>query len=145
MVRGLDGMSQSEKPKSTPAARQLLPIPAGGSYQVGDLLVDIGRGRVTREDQVVPLPRLSFDLLIALIAVLPFENLSTSPDGSVVAGIGLSCIVPGPCHSALPMPGAELTAHSKELPINPGFFAIRDCVVLDQNAEHPMAFTPNGL
>jgi len=74
MVRGLDEMSQTEKPKSTPSARRLLPIP-GGSYQVGDLLVDIGLGRVTREGQIVPLPRLSFDLLIAFVTASP--NLMT--------------------------------------------------------------------
>jgi len=68
-------MSQSEKPKSTTPARRLLALPASGSYRVGDLLVDIGRGRVTREDQVVPLPRLSFDLLIAFIVASP--NLMT--------------------------------------------------------------------
>jgi adenylate cyclase len=51
--------------------------PLGRSYRVGDLLVDMGRGRVTRQAEVVPLTKLSFELLIALIEVAP--NLLT-PD-----------------------------------------------------------------
>jgi TolB-like protein/DNA-binding winged helix-turn-helix (wHTH) protein len=51
-------------------------LPAGSAgYRVGDLIVDTGRGRVTRGDVEVPLPKLSFDLLLALIHVAP--NLLT--------------------------------------------------------------------
>jgi len=47
------------------------------SYRVGDLIVDTGRARVTRGDQSIALPKLSFDLLVALIRRAP--NL-VSPD-----------------------------------------------------------------
>jgi DNA-binding winged helix-turn-helix (wHTH) protein/tetratricopeptide (TPR) repeat protein len=40
-------------------------------YRVGDLLVDVGRGRVVRADREIPLPKLSFDLLLALIRAAP--------------------------------------------------------------------------
>jgi TolB-like protein/DNA-binding winged helix-turn-helix (wHTH) protein len=51
------------------------PTALAGSYRVGDLIVDIGRGRVTRQDLEVSLPKLSFDLLVALIRAAP--NLLT--------------------------------------------------------------------
>ena len=44
-------------------------------FKVDDLVVDVGRARVTRGGQEVPLTRLSFDLLLALIEVAP--NLLT--------------------------------------------------------------------
>jgi TolB-like protein/DNA-binding winged helix-turn-helix (wHTH) protein/Tfp pilus assembly protein PilF len=40
-------------------------------YRVGDLHVDLGRVRVSRGDVPIPLPRLSFDLLVALIRAAP--------------------------------------------------------------------------
>jgi TolB-like protein/DNA-binding winged helix-turn-helix (wHTH) protein len=40
-------------------------------YTVGDLLIDAGRQRVTRGDSVIALPRLSYDLLIALAQAAP--------------------------------------------------------------------------
>jgi TolB-like protein/DNA-binding winged helix-turn-helix (wHTH) protein len=40
-------------------------------YQAGDLLIDVRRQRVTRGDTEIPLPRLSFDLLVALAHVYP--------------------------------------------------------------------------
>ncbi len=46
-------------------------------YRVGDLIVDMGQARVARGDQQIPLPKLSFDLLVALIHRAP--NL-VSPD-----------------------------------------------------------------
>jgi transcriptional activator of cad operon len=52
-----------------------LPVVSAGPYRVGDLVVDIGRGRVTRQDLEVALPKLSFDLLLALIRAAP--NLLT--------------------------------------------------------------------
>lgn len=39
--------------------------------QVGDLLVDLDRARVTRAGAEIPLPRLSFDLLLALVDASP--------------------------------------------------------------------------
>ena len=41
----------------------------GGSlqYRVGDLLIDTGPQRVTRDGHVIALPKLSYDLLIALV------------------------------------------------------------------------------
>lgn len=43
----------------------------GVRYQVADLLVDAGRGRVSRGDTQIPLPKLSFDLLLVLIQESP--------------------------------------------------------------------------
>jgi TolB-like protein/DNA-binding winged helix-turn-helix (wHTH) protein/Tfp pilus assembly protein PilF len=40
-------------------------------YQAGDLVIDVDRQRVMRGDAEVPLPRLSFDLLVALAKVYP--------------------------------------------------------------------------
>jgi TolB-like protein/DNA-binding winged helix-turn-helix (wHTH) protein len=40
-------------------------------YRVGDLLVDTGPQRVTRDGHVIALPKLSYDLLIALIRAAP--------------------------------------------------------------------------
>ena len=47
--------------------------PAGDSFQyrVGDLLIDTGRQRVTREGKAIALPKLSYDLLIALVRGAP--------------------------------------------------------------------------
>jgi TolB-like protein/DNA-binding winged helix-turn-helix (wHTH) protein/tetratricopeptide (TPR) repeat protein len=47
-------------------------------FKVDDLVVDVGRARVTRCGQEVPLTRLSFDLLLALIEVAP--NLLTTDE-----------------------------------------------------------------
>jgi TolB-like protein/DNA-binding winged helix-turn-helix (wHTH) protein/tetratricopeptide (TPR) repeat protein len=46
---------------------------AGGrvTYRVGDLVVDLGRGQVTRDGRDVPLPKLSFRLLVALLRAAP--------------------------------------------------------------------------
>jgi TolB-like protein/DNA-binding winged helix-turn-helix (wHTH) protein/Tfp pilus assembly protein PilF len=49
--------------------------PDYASYQVGDLVVDIGQQRVTRAGAEIPLPRLSFELLLALTRAAP--NLVT--------------------------------------------------------------------
>jgi TolB-like protein/DNA-binding winged helix-turn-helix (wHTH) protein len=43
----------------------------GESYQAGDLRIDIGRRRVTRHGNEVPLPNLSFELLLALTRAHP--------------------------------------------------------------------------
>jgi TolB-like protein/DNA-binding winged helix-turn-helix (wHTH) protein len=40
-------------------------------YQAGDLVIDVGRQQVKRGDAEIPLPRLSFDLLVALAKVYP--------------------------------------------------------------------------
>ena len=52
-------MNSPEKVASTPV------------YRVGDLIVDVGRATVVRDGRDVALPRLSFDLLLALIDVAP--------------------------------------------------------------------------
>ncbi len=49
--------------------------PDYASYQVGDLVVDVGQQRVTRAGAQIPLPRLSFELLLALTRAAP--NLVT--------------------------------------------------------------------
>jgi TolB-like protein/DNA-binding winged helix-turn-helix (wHTH) protein len=40
-------------------------------YRVGDLLIDTGPQRVTRDGSVIALPKLSYDLLIALVRAAP--------------------------------------------------------------------------
>jgi TolB-like protein/DNA-binding winged helix-turn-helix (wHTH) protein len=40
-------------------------------YQVADLLIDVARQRVTRADVEISLPKLSFDLLLAMIRAAP--------------------------------------------------------------------------
>src|SRR5690606_6519984 len=40
-------------------------------WQVGDLVVDARRGRVARGGEVIALPQLSLDLLIALVRAAP--------------------------------------------------------------------------
>ncbi len=40
-------------------------------YRVADLLVDTGQARVTRSGSDIPLPRLSFELLVALVRSAP--------------------------------------------------------------------------
>jgi TolB-like protein/DNA-binding winged helix-turn-helix (wHTH) protein/Tfp pilus assembly protein PilF len=47
-------------------------------FKIDDLLVDVGRARVTRGDQELPLTRLSFDLLLVLIDAAP--NLVTADE-----------------------------------------------------------------
>lgn len=45
--------------------------PQSPVYRVGDLVVDTGRATVTRDGQAVALPKLTFDLLLALIEAAP--------------------------------------------------------------------------
>lgn len=49
---------------------------AASQYCAGDLLIDVGRQRVTRADRTIALPKLSFDLLVALARAAP--NLVSS-------------------------------------------------------------------
>ncbi|HEY0685747.1 MAG TPA: winged helix-turn-helix domain-containing protein [Steroidobacter sp.] len=44
---------------------------AAAQYRVGDLTIDLGSQRVTRGGDVIPLPKLSFDLLLALTRAAP--------------------------------------------------------------------------
>jgi pentatricopeptide repeat protein len=59
------------------ADAQSTPEPTG--YRIDDLTLDIGLQRLTRGDEVIPLPALSFDLLLALAReapnVLTYERL----------------------------------------------------------------------
>ena len=41
------------------------------SYRLGDLIVDAGRGRVMRGQEEIALPKLSFDLLLAMVRAAP--------------------------------------------------------------------------
>ncbi|MGH8250563.1 MAG: winged helix-turn-helix domain-containing protein [Steroidobacteraceae bacterium] len=45
--------------------------PLATVYRVDDLVVDTGRVKITRDGRELPLPKLSFDLLIALIEAAP--------------------------------------------------------------------------
>jgi TolB-like protein/Flp pilus assembly protein TadD len=53
--------------------------PDVSGYQIDDLIIDLGRQRVTRDGNEVPLPHLSFDLLVTLARAAPncvsFEQL----------------------------------------------------------------------
>ena len=40
-------------------------------YQVGDLVVNVGLAQVLRDGTEIPLPKLSFDLLLALVESAP--------------------------------------------------------------------------
>lgn len=55
---------------------QALPERAVSHYCAGDLLIDVGRQRVVRDNQMIALPKLSFDLLVALARAAP--NLVSS-------------------------------------------------------------------
>jgi len=48
-----------------------MPDIASETFIAGDLLVDVGQQRVTRAGIEIPLPNLSFQLLLALIRVAP--------------------------------------------------------------------------
>ncbi|MGL6223754.1 MAG: winged helix-turn-helix domain-containing protein, partial [Steroidobacteraceae bacterium] len=70
--------------------------PSGGApsdaaaYQVGDLVVDVARAQVSRAGVPVPLPRLSFDLLVALVRAAPrVVSIDELMDG-VWAGVVVS-------------------------------------------------------
>ena len=54
---------------SRPAEAAQVPQPAG--YRVDDLIIDLGRRRVTRGLAEIQLPGLSFDLLVALARAAP--------------------------------------------------------------------------
>jgi DNA-binding response OmpR family regulator len=73
-----------ESPPTNPSRAQELdvnrsaetaPSPDVTGYQVDDLIIDIGLQRVTRGDIEIPLPALSFELLLALTRAAP--NLVT--------------------------------------------------------------------
>jgi Tol biopolymer transport system component/DNA-binding winged helix-turn-helix (wHTH) protein len=70
-------------PEERPATPQLIAASASSgastappiAYQVDDLLIDLGQWRVTRAGRDIPLPHLSFELLVALARSAP--NLVT--------------------------------------------------------------------
>jgi TolB-like protein/DNA-binding winged helix-turn-helix (wHTH) protein len=62
--------------KSPTPEPQALPPEAATRYRAGDLLIDLGRQRVTRADEVIALPKLSFKLLVVLVGAAP--NLISS-------------------------------------------------------------------
>ncbi len=66
-------MSSDARPAVDPSVRSLgaASPPAPVRYRVGDLVVDTGLAQVRRGDRIIPLPKLSFDLLLALIRSAP--------------------------------------------------------------------------
>lgn len=54
------------------------PNPGAVDYVAGDLRISVGAARLTRNGQEIPLPRLSFDMLLALVREAP--NLVTVDD-----------------------------------------------------------------
>lgn len=71
------GNGTGQSPGTQAAGPSPLPAEEGDSgspptlYRIADLEVDVVTATVTRADQPVPLPRLSFDLLLALIRAAP--------------------------------------------------------------------------
>lgn len=61
------GMTDSGADLTSPRAKPV--------YRLDDLVVDVGTAQARRGDQLIPLPRLSFDLLLSLIKAAP--NLVT--------------------------------------------------------------------
>lgn len=55
---------------------QASPDRAVSHYRAGDLLIDVGRQQVVRDNHMIALPKLSFDLLVALARAAP--NLVSS-------------------------------------------------------------------
>src|SRR6188768_3120679 len=57
---------QPQNPTDSVEKRPVAPV-----YQLDDLIVDTGCMSVTRDGLELPLPKLSFDLLVALIKAAP--------------------------------------------------------------------------
>ena len=70
-----EGDERAHRYNEKQGTMQLRPAPGNGTapprFRVGDLEVDIGRAEVTRGDEKIALPKLSFDLLCALINAAP--------------------------------------------------------------------------
>ena len=47
------------------------PSPSTDIYRVDDLRIDVGRRIVSRGGEAIPVPKLSFDLLLVLIRATP--------------------------------------------------------------------------
>jgi TolB-like protein/DNA-binding winged helix-turn-helix (wHTH) protein len=67
--------TQESDPSHAESGAARTAAPHSGGFQIDDLSVDLGRALVQRGDQAVPLPKLSFDLLVALARAAP--NLLT--------------------------------------------------------------------
>ncbi len=52
--------------------RRPLPHHERAGFRVGDLSIDLGTRQVSRDGRVLPLPKLSFDLLVALARGAPY-------------------------------------------------------------------------
>ncbi len=65
----------SRKAGMTDSAEKVSPTRTRLVYRLDSLTIDVGTAEVRRGDQPVPLPRLSFDLLLALVKAAP--NLVT--------------------------------------------------------------------
>ncbi|MDE2219156.1 MAG: winged helix-turn-helix domain-containing protein [Gammaproteobacteria bacterium] len=61
-----------------PTAADAGPAPEIAGYRAGDLSVDLGRAVATRDGVEIPLPRLTFDLLVALARAAP--NIATTDE-----------------------------------------------------------------
>jgi DNA-binding response OmpR family regulator len=67
-------IAESESRHANAGTNALTLLPAG-SFRLDDLSIDLGRALVQRGDSEIPLPKLSFDLLLALARSAP--NLLT--------------------------------------------------------------------
>jgi len=70
---GTDAHSVNDSSRRSPgaAATGAAQPPTPLRYRVGDLIVDLGLAQVSRGEHTIPLPKLSFDLLVALLRAAP--------------------------------------------------------------------------
>lgn len=76
LIRSVDQAGEAEPPghiSMMPSMEEntAATVPASAGYQIDDLIVDLGRQRVTCAGVDIPLPRLSFDLLVTLARAAP--------------------------------------------------------------------------
>ena len=57
-------------------------------YRVDDLRIDVGRRIVSRGDADIPVPKLSFDLLLVLVRAAPNVGVPRRVHGAGLAGAG---------------------------------------------------------
>src|SRR5690349_19867295 len=75
MLGSREGRPRTSRTPDMNDAAKDAPGRARLTYSLADLTVDVGTAQVHRNGEAIPLPRLSFDLLVALIESAP--NLVT--------------------------------------------------------------------
>jgi transcriptional activator of cad operon len=67
----MEQKSRSDSPNAPDPRVSRVTVAQSACYRIHDLVIDVGRARVTRDDAEVALPKLSFDLLLALVDGAP--------------------------------------------------------------------------